>query len=213
LEGFPPGRSDFELHLEDLEFDLNNRLDAAGTLAAGADLQFDEPLEFDLDISAEEIDAIVRLTVTGKNSQGEDVSESTSARLTDDDIVPVMDPCVENDNTLCLLDRRFQVDLSYRDFDGTTGLGRVLPNQRFFDGGGFGLAPFSVDLVAPDVFVQMKDNCGTHESFGVTATGSTDVEYTLTVTDTQTGTSRGYFNPLGTAPDAIVDTEAFATCP
>ncbi len=38
-------------------------------------------------------------------------------------------------------------------------------------------------------------------------------EYTLLVTDTQTGAAREYFNPLGSAADAITDTGAFATCP
>ena len=43
--------------------------------------------------------------------------------------------------------------------------------------------------------------------------GTTNVEYTLTVTDTVTGSSRTYDNELGQASPAVTDTQAFATCP
>ncbi len=43
------------------------------------------------------------------------------------------------------------------------------------------------------------------------AAATTDVEYTLRVTDTDTGVFREYFNPLGNAAPALVDT--FETCP
>jgi hypothetical protein len=39
------------------------------------------------------------------------------------------------------------------------------------------------------------------------------VEYTLTVTDSATGCSVAYENPLGVISPAIVDTTAFADCP
>ncbi len=42
---------------------------------------------------------------------------------------------------------------------------------------------------------------------------TTDVEYTLRVTDTASGEIQTYFNPLGVASPAITDTGAFATCP
>jgi hypothetical protein len=42
---------------------------------------------------------------------------------------------------------------------------------------------------------------------------TTNVELHLTVTDTQTGKIKTYFNPLGTAAPPIQDTSAFATCP
>ncbi len=43
------------------------------------------------------------------------------------------------------------------------------------------------------------------------AAATTDVEYTLSVTDTVTGVTREYFNPSGRASPAVIDT--FATCP
>jgi hypothetical protein len=39
------------------------------------------------------------------------------------------------------------------------------------------------------------------------------VELIVTVTDTQTGKTKVYFNPLGTAALPVQDTNAFATCP
>ena len=45
------------------------------------------------------------------------------------------------------------------------------------------------------------------------ANATTNVEFTVTVTDTDTGVSKEYFNPLGTPAQAITDTQAFATCP
>ncbi|HVS65469.1 MAG TPA: hypothetical protein VMT85_18420 [Thermoanaerobaculia bacterium] len=41
---------------------------------------------------------------------------------------------------------------------------------------------------------------------------TSNVEYTLTITDTRTGGTREYFNPLGRQAPAITDTGAFATC-
>ena len=65
--------------------------------------------------------------------------------------------------------------------------------------------------------IQMKilNGCGINNHFWVFAAAATDVEYTLTVTDTATGSSRAYgSNPfLGQPAEPITDTLAFATCP
>jgi len=39
------------------------------------------------------------------------------------------------------------------------------------------------------------------------------VQFILTVTDTQTGKVKTYFNPQGVSADAVTDTGAFPTCP
>ncbi len=54
------------------------------------------------------------------------------------------------------------------------------------------------------------------EQFWVFCAATTNVEFTIVVTDTATNSSGQlveYFNPLGQAAQAITDTEAFATCP
>ena len=42
---------------------------------------------------------------------------------------------------------------------------------------------------------------------------TTNVDFTLTVTDTQTGVSKQYRNPLGLAAEPIQDVSTFRSCP
>jgi hypothetical protein len=42
---------------------------------------------------------------------------------------------------------------------------------------------------------------------------TTNVQFTLTVTDTETGQMKMYSNPLNQAALPVQDTNAFATCP
>jgi hypothetical protein len=64
-----------------------------------------------------------------------------------------------------------------------------------------------------EMLVKVLDGCGVNGHFWVFAAGSTDLEYTLRVTDTSTGNVQEYFNPLGGTATAITDTIAFADCP
>jgi len=61
--------------------------------------------------------------------------------------------------------------------------------------------------------VQLVDKCTVNDHFWVFYGGTTNVEFTLTVTDTQTSQTKSYFNPLGMPAAAITDTSAFAACP
>ena len=62
------------------------------------------------------------------------------------------------------------------------------------------------------MLVKVLDGCGINDRFWVYAAATTDVEYTLEVTDTWTGQTVIYANPLGVSAAAITDTDAFATC-
>ena len=64
-----------------------------------------------------------------------------------------------------------------------------------------------------EVLVKVLDGCAINQRFWVFAAATTNVEYTLRVTDIESGALSEYFNPLGRAADAITDTSAFATCP
>ena len=64
-----------------------------------------------------------------------------------------------------------------------------------------------------DVLVKVIEGCFVNDNFWVFATTTTDVEFTLTVTDTETSQMKEYFNPLGQPAEPITDTSAFATCP
>ena len=115
--------------------------------------------------------------------------------------------CQADQNTLCLpQDERFKVEPEWKDFLGNSGPGLV--KERFDDSGVFSF----FDPNNADLTVQLLDGCDIDSHFWVFAAGLTDVEFTLTVTDTMTSKTKTYFNALGHTPE-IRDTEAFATCP
>ena len=61
--------------------------------------------------------------------------------------------------------------------------------------------------------VKVRDACvAPFNHYWVFASGLTDVEVTLTVTDTATNDVAVYSNPLGNPFDPVLDTTAFA-CP
>ncbi len=79
-------------------------------------------------------------------------------------------------------------------------------------GGDSGIFYFSEPGRA-DLLAKIVNGCEMNERFWVFAAATTDVEYTLTVTDTANGQTRTYENPLGGPAEPILDTSAFATCP
>ena len=97
--------------------------------------------------------------------------------------------------------------VEWRDFQNATGAGQVVLSSA--DSGLFWF--FQPDNW--EMTVKVLDGCGLNSHFWVFASATTDVEYTLRVTDTETGLTKEYTTPLGTAAPAITDTEAFATCP
>jgi hypothetical protein len=64
------------------------------------------------------------------------------------------------------------------------------------------------------VLIKVLDACvSPFDRFWVFAAGLTNVEVSLTVTDTDSGERRHYRNLPGRAFIPIQDTDAFATCP
>ncbi len=64
-----------------------------------------------------------------------------------------------------------------------------------------------------EMLIKVLDGCDINNRFWVFFAATTDVEFTLTVTDTETSQVKVYTNDLGQPADAITDTDAFATCP
>jgi hypothetical protein len=62
------------------------------------------------------------------------------------------------------------------------------------------------------MLVKVLDGCNYNGRHWVLAGATTNVEYTLTVTDTVTGEVVSYFNPLGRSSATITDTEALGGC-
>lgn len=102
---------------------------------------------------------------------------------------------------------RFRVEAAWRDFQGGTGAGAPVP---LTDASGYFwfFAPDNVELV-----VKVLDACvDPFNHFWVFAVGLTNVEVTLTVTDTWAGEQWSYVNPLWQAFPPILGTTALATC-
>jgi hypothetical protein len=116
-------------------------------------------------------------------------------------------PCVANVTTLCLSNSRYQVRAQWVTPDGASGAGRVI-NLTGDTGGFWFFSPSNLEVV-----VKVLNGCGSNARYWTFAGGLTDVNVTLTVTDTQTGTVQTYMNPQGTAFEPIQDTNAFAACP
>jgi len=117
------------------------------------------------------------------------------------------DPCTADPTTLCLSGGRFQVQAAWRSpSQGTSGQGGAVSLTP--DTGTF----WFFGAANVEVIVKVLDACSLNAHEWVFAAGLTDVEVTLTVTDTQTGAVQTYVNPAGTAFQPIQDTAAFATC-
>jgi hypothetical protein len=102
---------------------------------------------------------------------------------------------------------RFQVEVTWLDYESRRGNGEPVP---FADDGGWF---WFFDPTNPEVTVKVLDGCGVNGHFWVFASGLTDVEVDLRITDTATGAVRTYRNELGQPFELVRDLEAFATCP
>ena len=116
-------------------------------------------------------------------------------------------PCVADTTTLCLNDSRFQVQAQWFAPDGRSGAGQVIPLTE--DTGAFWF--FSANNV--EVVIKVLNACSVNSRYWTFAGGLTNVDVTLTVTDTQTGAVKTYTNAQGTPFPPIQDTSAFAACP
>ncbi len=117
-------------------------------------------------------------------------------------------PCVADSRTLCLSGGRFRVQVDWRLSETNLGPGTVVPVGTQ-DSGLFWF--FNADNW--EMLIKVLNGCGTNGHYWVYFAATTDVQYTLTVTDTQTGVAKVYFNPPGHPSDAKTDSSAFASCP
>ena len=116
--------------------------------------------------------------------------------------------CIPDSTTLCLNQNRFRVTVMWTDFASRSGEAQVVP----FGSEDSGLLWFFAEDNW-EMLIKVIDGCTYNEHFWVFASATTNVEYTLTVTDTQTGQVEHWHNPLGRSSPAITDTKAFGTCP
>ena len=120
--------------------------------------------------------------------------------------------CSADANTTCLLDGRFAVKIDYLNQfanppqPGSLLGAKLLPGSQNPDTAIYGFG--SAQAIEAVVRIQDARPFGLHR-FDVYYGGMTDVEYTVTVTDTVTGTVRQYRNPPG-AVGGGVDRQSFA---
>lgn len=116
--------------------------------------------------------------------------------------------CLPGPQALCLGNEgRFRVEVQWTDFVGWQGVG-----TKVVEAGDSGLFWF-FDAANWEMLVKVVDGCGFNGHHWVFAAATTNVAYTLTVTDTLRGVEAIYQNSLGTSADAITDTEALDSCP
>jgi hypothetical protein len=97
---------------------------------------------------------------------------------------------------------RFAVEAAWKDFQGKTGTGTAVPLSA--DTGYFWFfAPTNVE-----VMTKVLDGTGLNGKFWLFYGALSNVEYTLTVTDTRTGVVKTYRNPSGQF-GSVADTGAF----
>jgi hypothetical protein len=119
------------------------------------------------------------------------------------DLAKRLNACTPHATQLCLNQNRFALSVSWRDFQGNTGAGRAVPLSA--DTGVFWFfEDTNVELVA-----KVLDGTWLNGHHWVFYGALSNVEYTLTVTDTLTGEVKSYFNPSGTFA-SVGDTVAFA---
>ncbi len=111
-------------------------------------------------------------------------------------------PCVPGPNRLCLNGNRFALEATWRDFTGRTGVGTAVPLTA--DTGYF----WFFDAANVEAVVKVLDGRPLNGKFWLFYGALSNVEYTLTVTDTETGARKTYSNPLGRFASGA-DTGAF----
>ena len=139
----------------------------------------------------------------GSSSRTEPVGSSLGAVP----LAPLEGPCVAGSLTLCLNNGRFQVEVSWRvPSQGTSGSGTAVPLTS--DTGYFWFfSNTNVELV-----IKALDGTPVNGQFWIFYGALSDVEYTLTVTDTATGAVKKYVNASGNLA-SVADTSAFSPAP
>jgi hypothetical protein len=141
--------------------------------------------------------------VRAQNSAGNSPYSNEAAAATD----ALVAPCVASSTVLCLTNGRFAVHLTWRSAS-QSGDGHTVPLPAAPDSGLFYFEQSS----NIEMLIKVLNACSFTPNYWVFFAATTNVELVVTVSDTQTGKTRVYFNPLNTAALPVQDTSAF-NCP
>lgn len=192
-----------------------------GTAAEGEDLMEttetvswsdgdDDPKEVAVALIDDEADEGVETAgVELSGASGASLGDATEGRIAilDDD---GGDACSEDDGqTLCLNEGdRFKVQVSFRTQQGDTGRGQIIPLNR-----DSGLFTF-FDPNNAEILIKVLNSCPLAiNKYWVFFAGTTNQQFTLTVTDTEADVVTYYEDPLGEVAETVLDIRAFDTCP
>ncbi|MXY16081.1 MAG: PKD domain-containing protein [Acidobacteria bacterium] len=132
---------------------------------------------------------------------------TTSATASRKFLVEASDPagtCEPDAQTRCLQDSRYAVSVEWHKGDGESGRGAVVP-EGTNDSGLFRF--FSRENW--EILIKVLDGCAVNGHMWVYAASTTDLGYTIRVTDTVTGGVKEYRNEPGLPAPAITDATAF----
>jgi len=167
-------------------------VDLPTTVGAG------QALFFDVDLVAGSIGVI------------EDRIEFNGTPIRDVEATVIPAPtCTPGTDLLCLQDDRFTVRGLWRNRFGGRGKAPIVQGVQSDDSGLF----YFFNANNWEMLLKVLDGCGVDGRYWVFLAATTNVEYTITVTDTQADQVRSYFNPLDNPAQPVQDTNAFATCP
>ncbi|HVG24325.1 MAG TPA: NF038122 family metalloprotease [Thermoanaerobaculia bacterium] len=113
--------------------------------------------------------------------------------------------CTANANVVCLLNNRFRVSIDYTNVfanppqPGKFLGGKFIPGVQNPDVATFGIS----SAQAIEAVVRIQDARPFANRFDIYYGGLTDLPYTVTVTDTQTGATRNYNNVAGTVGGGV----------
>jgi Subtilase family len=165
--------------------------------------------------SADLLQANPTLTANGV----ETALKGTTARVTDptnsvqyprldcEQSLALATACTPSATRMCLNSNRFSVTVSWTT-GSSNGAGQVA-SCGTADSGLF----WFFNSTNWEMLVKVLNGCGVNSRYWVFSSVTTNVGWTMTVTDTLTGAVKTYTNPNGTTANPILDTNAFATCP
>lgn len=156
----------------------------------------------------EEGSETVQLLLTNLEGSAELSEEGDEAMLQILDDDSSLEACDQDDTTLCFQEGRFQATVVWRAANGSSGDGRAsgLSDQA-------GVFWFFEEANA-EMLVKLIDACSVAglEGFWFFVAATTDLDFTLKVTDTATGISKEYSNLLGQTAESVQDVLTFRSC-
>lgn len=167
----------------------------------GRSKTFQIPVQDDNAQEGNETIRVVLRNPTGGAILDSERSTSTVTILDDDGSTTA---CVDDDNSLCLLSGRFKIEVVWRLANGQTGSGHMVPVS---DNSGF---VWFFDRNNVEMLLKVLDGCAISNTRWVFFAATTNVDFTVEVTDTATGVTKEYKNPGGNAAVPVQDTFTFS---